>query len=689
MLAAGIPLYAHAARADALPAVTVPMLPQPPSLGGTIDSTWSQAAKISLGYDFNYRHPATEQTTVFVAQDKDAIDIAFDAVQKEPLTAEQVTNGSGVTSEDNVTVYLFPQGTEGFSYTFSANPHGARYQSSSENTAYSPQWSAAGQVTAGGYSVTMRIPLGIMRSGGSKRWRAQFTRSTAATGGEAMWSYIAGQRALNDPSYAGTLIDVGGSAKASTAPARPRPRLQVYGLGEVTTPAQGGNTSRMGADLSLPFDPTASFVAAIHPDYSNVEVDQQTISPNAFQRQYNEVRPFFTQLTQYYDQVVGCISCPVTLYTPSIPTFRDGFAVEGTQGPVSFSDYDAVGFSRSDQAAALNYTMRSTAATYGAYFQQVGVDVPGFHDRAETIAGGIDDKTNHLFLYANGGQDRSNLTTDPSLANYFEVGTGYASAPTTAILTYQSVGGQYLPADGFVAQSDIAGLETNLTQNWNFSPSAKIHDISFNEFTANFRTHEGDVAQVNASQSVTVDFHDLMRVEVFTGSLGILTTSSVVLPFNTNGLLVGYKTNTTTPTTVSNLTGAYYHGRLDAWQYITTQPLTHDLNLSLETDENQYATAYPGEQSGRQWLERASFDWQLSRNASFDIGARRLIGPNLPVSFAPPDFTPVDAANVSAAFHFLSAQNEFYVVYGNPNSLSTTPALFLKWIRYIGAEKGT
>jgi len=49
----------------------------------------------------------------------------------------------------------------------------------------------------------------------------------------------------------------------------------------------------------------------------------------------------------------------------------------------------------------------------------------------------------------------------------------------------------------------------------------------------------------------------------------------------------------------------------------------------------------------------------------------------------------VSAGNVSLAFHFLAAHNEFYVVYGDPNSLATTPALFVKLIRYIGAEKGT
>ncbi|HEY5340841.1 MAG TPA: hypothetical protein VIK27_07435, partial [Candidatus Aquilonibacter sp.] len=49
----------------------------------------------------------------------------------------------------------------------------------------------------------------------------------------------------------------------------------------------------------------------------------------------------------------------------------------------------------------------------------------------------------------------------------------------------------------------------------------------------------------------------------------------------------------------------------------------------------------------------------------------------------------VDAGNVSLAFHFLAARNEFYVVYGNANNLSTEPALFFKWTRYVGAEKGT
>ncbi len=680
---------ASSAYADGLPAFSVPVLSRVPSLNGGFDATWSTAAKLPLDYDFTYRKAASEPTTVYVAQENGALDIAFVAVQREPLTASQVTDGPGVASEDNVTVFLFPQGTVGFAYSFSANARGARYQTSTENTAYTPQWSAVAKITSDGYSVDMRIPLNVMRSGGSTRWRAQFARTTVSTGGEAIWSYVAGQRLVNDPSYAGTLSDIGIHTQSGATSTRPRPRLELYGLGEMTTRAQGGDTSRAGADLSVPITSTSSFVATVHPDYSNVEVDQQTISPNAFQRQYSEVRPFFTQLTQYFDQVIGCVACPTTLYTPAIPTFRDGYAVEGTEGAFSFGDFDATGLDRSDQAEAFNYTVKNLAATYGAYFQQVGVDLPGFHDRVDSLSTGIHNKTSNLFFYADYGEDRGSATSDPGLADYCEVGTGYASATTTAIVTYQSVGAQYAPADGFVAQSDTAGIESNLSQTWNFSPSAALHDISLTSYSSDYRTHIGQAAQVNASQSATFDLRDLIRVEVFTGASNILASSDELLPFNTNGIYLGYKVNTTTPTSIQNLTGAYYHGRLDSWTYITTQPVARGLDASFETDENQYATTHAGEQSTRQWLERASLDWQFSRDASFDVGARRLIGPNLPVSFQAPDFTPLDASNVSVAFHFLSSKDEYYVVYGDPNSLSTKPALYLKWIRYIGAEKGT
>ena len=156
--------------------VTVPVL-DTASMRGTIDESWAKAAKITLDTDSIFKRPAEEPTTVYLAQEGGFLDVAFDVTQKSSQTAAQETNSSSVMGDDYVGVYLYPQGTSGLAYSFEANPHGARYQTSSENTSYTPQWTAVGKGTPTGYVVTMRIPLGIIRSGGSKTWRAQFVRS--------------------------------------------------------------------------------------------------------------------------------------------------------------------------------------------------------------------------------------------------------------------------------------------------------------------------------------------------------------------------------------------------------------------------------------------------------------------------------------------------------------------------------
>src|SRR5581483_41821 len=129
------------ASADTL-TTAVPVLPAMPSMNGTIDDSWSKATKIAVLFDFTYQRPG-EPTDAYVAQDPNGLDVAFNVTQHATLTASQQTNGPGVSSDDRVTVTLWPQGNTGFRYRFTANALGARYQSSSENSAYEPTWTAA------------------------------------------------------------------------------------------------------------------------------------------------------------------------------------------------------------------------------------------------------------------------------------------------------------------------------------------------------------------------------------------------------------------------------------------------------------------------------------------------------------------------------------------------------------------
>ena len=233
-LALSLLMSAGPALAAALPSVAVPVLDAAPSMVGTIDASWAKAAKITLDTDSIFKRAAEEPTTVYLAQEGGFLDVAFVVSQKSSQTAAQETNSSSVMGDDYVGVYLYPQGTSGIGYSFEANPHGARYQTSSENTSYAPQWTAAGKGTPTGYVVTMRIPLGVIRSGGSKTWRAQFVRSNVSAGSFSVWSYDPHEQGGTDSNFAGTLTGMEQGAAAQSA-SRPNPRFGENALRQATS----------------------------------------------------------------------------------------------------------------------------------------------------------------------------------------------------------------------------------------------------------------------------------------------------------------------------------------------------------------------------------------------------------------------------------------------------------------------
>src|SRR5581483_10247108 len=109
-----------------------------------------------------------------------------------------------------------------------------------------------------------------------------------------------------------------------------------------------------------------------------------------------------------------------SLYTPAIPTPRDGYAIEGKQGPITFAGFDAVGFGRTD--AAQSAIFRTQSQHFYVSAQHVGVNGvsdqlpgPSFRDNTWQFAGKLDD-LHHKFVYANYGTESAtgNWITDPS-----------------------------------------------------------------------------------------------------------------------------------------------------------------------------------------------------------------------------------------------------------------------------------
>ncbi len=670
------------------PTVSVSKVETMPKIDGDLtDPAWKRATSVPLGYNLRSHAPAEEPTTAFVMTDGTFLFVGFDARQSEAVHATQHTNDVGSGTDDQVAVYLWPDGAQGFSYSFSSNPIGTHYQSSTENTAYAPTWWSAGRVVPGGYTVTMKLPLSVIRGGGANPWRVQFARLRPGTLDDFVWAFgkAEQQGAEQDVRYSGYLNGM----PVRRAATRPKPRVQVYGLGAISSKAIGGSTSRSGADIAIPITPTASFIAAIHPDYSNVELDQQTIAPTAYRRFYNEVRPFFTQGSSFYNNAM-CIACPGTqeLYTPAIPTPRDGYAIEGTQGPFSFASFDAVGSGRNDTAQA--FEVHTPDLKYKATINRIAVDMPGLKDDT-VVYGATHDSNKGLLEYVTHGAETGTLITDPRQATRTDVGIGVYDKSSLVGLSMRRVGAQYNPYDGYVQHPGIDGWSAIASKSWYLNPKSSIPLVSFSGSIDRYHdTMTGLLNQTDVQAALGLDVRNFLGTKklwhayLSTGSSYLRLPDGTFAPITQNGAQLQYNARSQTPSSVFYYTGRFGAGRLDSWTRLTNLRIGARGLFTLEADDTIHRLD-SGSQNV-QWLERASFAYQSGSNASLALGVRRIIGAG-PALYGPVPFA--NGWNVSVAYHARLPHDELYVVYGDASAFSTVPQLVIKVIHYFGAGKGT
>jgi hypothetical protein len=453
----------------------------------------------------------------------------------------------------------------------------------------------------------------------------------------------------------------------------------------------------MGGDFSLPVTATSSVYGTIHPDFSNVEIDQQTISPTAYQRSFNEVRPFFTQGANYYENF-DCDACPflAQLYTPAIPTPRDGYAFEGKQGRFSFAGFDAVGVGRVDGAASMSY--RTADNHWRLTAQTVAANVPGITDHVDTTGLSYNDGK-HVSGYVNYGTDRGTNVADGSQAQRYDVGTFLYTNTFGFAASARKVGAYYQPVDGFVQHADIAGYALYENKIFLFSDKSWLNSIQFGGFLDRYHARNGAPNQTDSNLFLDVLTHGRIDVNASVGSSYLLLNSGVFTPISQNGVAVTYHSGTAnnpgsngfhgssaTPTTVSFNTGRFGPGRVDSWVRSSTMRAGPLATLSLEADDTR---AYEDDRTTNvQWLERLGYSYATGPNSSLAVGVRRITGtPPLLEVTSPPSAT--RAWNLSFAYHRRLPHDELYVAYGDASQLSTLPQLVIKLIHYIGAEKGT
>jgi hypothetical protein len=142
---------------------------------------------------------------------------------------------------------------------------------------------------------------------------------------------------------------------------------------------------------------------------------------------------------------------------------------------------------------------------------------------------------------------------------------------------------------------------------------------------------------------------------------------------------------TSTPTSLQYYTGRYGDGKLDSWFRNSTLRVGNRGYLTFTVDDT--AQWMPNAPANVQWFDGVSYAYQIGPDSSFAIGLRRVIGfPPQPNGGGNCEGV---CSNISIAYHLRLRNEEYYLAYGDPNTLVTVPQAIFKIIFYAGGEKGT
>ena len=716
---------------------TVARAPHPLPLDPTLaDPAWA-AGRVPTGnapwINVTTRSPATYPTTVYLLYDDRNLYVGFKAEQAGvPITASQTTNDVGFGLDDFAGIGVDTSGSGSQAYYFEATPRGIRYQQANENVRFRPRWSAAGRIDGGTWSAVLIVPLDVLRvpRGGPQLWRFQFVRGIAARGEHLSWVWdpIMQDAASGTwPTFADTRFWPGGQlVLAASAAAKPKPRADIYGLASIGEDrnlfqqANGTflpmNVRSFGGDVSYPITPTVRFVGTLNPDFSNVEIDQQTIVPQEFQRQLIEYRPFFAQGANFINASspprtpTGSYSTASNLvfYSPSVGPFDSGAKVEGTFGDQSFGALTFHGYDEtsnntfSDQAYGFQHTVPGGSFIYWSDGVIANHSISGSDT---TFENGVEarDQKNGMIYFADYAFE-SGSWVPQGHADFSEFFVDRHKDNLEFNLGYLDVSPNYDPIDGYTANSDIRGPQFQFDfqgaspaiKNYGayvgvdryLDDSGAVHQadtqIFFNATFENQISINGIGEQVGQLRSYSIPegpgcSGPILFVSSFTGYPCYL--DGFTQPFNLYQIPIGYRDGTPSPVDASYSWGPFGDNYVHLFTLSTSRQLTRRLSLGLEYD-GTYERAFSDGVLDSQWLRRISLGYNISNESALTFELRDINGYG--------GFATQIGNNLAVAFHQrFSTGNELYVNFGSPAAGATLNRLIVKFVFHAGADAGT
>jgi len=335
----------------------------PPRIDGILNDEAWQHAPITAGFtqsEPDEGEPGTEQTTVQVAYDDEAIYLCIIAYDQEPgkiatqlYRRDRLPEGEG----DWIEIYLDPHHDHqtGNFFLVSASgtlTDGVLYNDVEWDVTWDGAWRAETRIYDKGWSVECRIPYHMLRFSPKEKytWGINVSRRIGRKHEYSHWVMVPKSESGGVSRY-GHLEGITGI--------HPEKHLEFlpFALGQYTfepdslaNPDGRELLSTAGLDLRYDFSTNLSFNATINPDFGQVEADPAVLNLSVYETFFEERRPFFVEGASifkcnnlFYSRRIG--KPPGYFSTPSDVTMIDQPDATTILGAVKLTGKTATGTS--------------------------------------------------------------------------------------------------------------------------------------------------------------------------------------------------------------------------------------------------------------------------------------------------------------------------------------------------------
>jgi len=284
--------------------------PSPDVDGRLDDPAWKYAEFVS---DFLQKEPnegtvPPESTKVAVLYDDEAIYIGARMYARHPEAIRtDVNRRDNPGNAEQIILSLDTYHDHRTSYDFGVTAAGGRFdryhatdEEGETDFSFDPVWRAAATVDSLGWTAEMRIPFSQLRFNKqpTQVWGINWNRWIPARFEDDFWIYTP----RNESGWASRFGNLVGIENI-----KPSRRLEVLpyvaGNGRFEDEPVKGNpfnnghelTSRVGGDLKLGLGPNLTLDATVDPDFGQVEADPAVVNLSAYEIEFDERRPFFTE----------------------------------------------------------------------------------------------------------------------------------------------------------------------------------------------------------------------------------------------------------------------------------------------------------------------------------------------------------------------------------------------------------